>query len=306
MRSFIPSTMTSTSNSTPKIARRRSMPKSITTDSTEPSSVCSRIQMMLTSLSDRTLMNSNSTDRQSLSQTLSRTFSLRYFHNKTGKAKANVSIPKEISVGTRKEFRKEAVKRANPCSPKKAKIVTPIEIHVNGLDTASTFTPKDVTVDLRKTATMKKILSTSIDASPTEICIESLWTSPKNDNNRRKETKQSVASPSPSIKKQITIPLLMSPQKSPPPRAVLARSLLENQPNDAAWKLEKPPILFSRASPPSRTVSRYASSQNLVSVHATPARPEMYKQTSVYIPKADLDKLCNMYDDIVDTPFRAH
>jgi hypothetical protein len=261
---------------------------------------------MFKSLSDRTLMNSNTSDRQSLSQTLSRTFSLRCFHNnKTGKAKANVSIPKEISVGTRKEFRKEAAKRANPSSPRKTKNVTPIEIHVNGLDTASTFTPKDVSVDIRKTATMKKIRSTSIDASPTEICVESLWTSPKNDTSRRKETKQSFATPPPAVKKQITIPLLMSPQKSPPPRAVLARSLLENQSSDAAWKLEKPPML-SRASPPSRTVSRYASSQNLVSAHATPARPELYKQTSVYIPKADLDKLCNMYDDIVDTPFRAH
>jgi hypothetical protein len=263
---------------------------------------------MFKSLSDRTLMNSTTSDRQSLSQTLSRTFSLRCFHNKTGKAKANVSIPKEISVGTRKEFRKEAGKRANPSSPKKSKNVTPTEIHVNGLDTTSTFTPKDVSVDLRKSATMKKIRSTSIDASPTEICIESLWTSPKSDTSRRKETKQSFATPPSSVKKQITIPLLMSPHKSPPPRAVLARSLLENQdgPNDAAWKLEKPPMLLSRASPPSRAVSRYASSQNLVSVHATPARPEMFKQTSVYIPKADLDKLCNMYDDIVDTPFRAH
>lgn len=288
------------------------MSKSNNTVSTERSSVFSRFQLLSPSHSHRSLMNSNGSGRHKLTRTLSRTFSLRCFQSKADKR--SDSVPKEISVGTRKEFRLETAKRASSTTPKEIKIESPMEIHIDGCEATGVYAPKEIVFDVRKEIATKQVQGRGRD-SPEEICTESLWKSPrKNSASRRKDTKQldCLFTP-PSDKKKMIVPTLMSPRSKAP---YFRGAFDDHKPvngsdgpaegNDKSWKLERPPML-SRASPPlRRTFNRYASSNNLLSVHTTPARPMMHRQTSVYIPKADLDNLCNMYDDIVDTPFRSH
>ena len=266
------------------------MPKSIDTVSTERSSVCTRL--LSPSLSVRSIiMTPKASHRRKLS--LGRAFSLRRFQGKaadstlssSSNAISDDAIPKEIKID--------------------------MEIHMDGRE-ATTYTPPEVNVNVIKNKRAQE------RRKEEDIKLESFWKSPTKNGRLKDTTKENdsclLTPPRPppsSAKKQMLIPSLMSPAS----KTVVFRNpeherLTPNRSADAiadkAWKLEKPPNMLSRASPPSRTVQRYASSHHLCSIHATPIRPKLHKQTSVYIPKADLDKLCHMYDDIVDTPFRAH
>lgn len=260
-------------------------------------------------------MKSNPPGRQKLSRTLSRTFSLRCFQSKKVNGKTSESIPKEISVETREENRVETSKDISAGTRK--------EVSFEDRTKTTAEARKDIILDLPSKMKMKNLKERSKDCQK-EISIDSLWTSPGSTSRHQKNTK-SCHNLETAEMNRMTVPILMSPASKKPffsgrdlfedyERIIASdESSAKGNGKAKAWKLEPPPFssskatspyMLSRASP-SRGVNRYASTNNLMSVHATPVRRTMQRQASVFIPKADLDDLCNMYEDIVDPHFRS-